>query len=119
MFASAISTIFGNFHNFHDPVTIESKFVSFRIASLGSEVPVTEAFHVPKISLSPRKIDWPVLKKNWSHLADLILPEIDSSQVGFFAIGADQLSAHVQRGIRGPIEEDRPTAILTQFGGRW
>ncbi|KZS04060.1 Uncharacterized protein APZ42_033072 [Daphnia magna] len=44
-----------------------------------------------------------------------ILAAIDSSKVGVL-IGADQLSAHVQRGIREPIEEDGPTAVLTQFG---
>ncbi|KAI9551151.1 hypothetical protein GHT06_005025 [Daphnia sinensis] len=38
-----------------------------------------------------------------------ILAAIDSSKVGVL-IGADQLSAHVQKGIREPIEEDRPTA---------
>lgn len=103
------------FGNFNDSVTINFKIVSFRIPSLGLEVPVTEAFLVPKISLSPRTINWPVLKKNWSHLADLSLPAIDSSKVGVL-IGADQLSAHVQRGIREPIEEDGPTAVLTQFG---
>nr|CAH0099268.1 unnamed protein product [Daphnia galeata] len=72
-------------------------------------------FLVPKISLSPRKIDWPKLKNNWAHLADINLPAIDSSQVGVL-IGADQLSAPIQRAIRKSIEDDGPTAILTQFG---
>ena len=54
-------------------------------------------------------------EKNWAHLADINLPAIDSSQVGVL-IGADQLSAHIQRAIRKSIEDDGPTAILTQFG---
>ena len=83
------------FGNFNDSVTIESKIVSFCITSFGLEVPVTEAFLVPRISLSPRRINWPVLKKNWSHLADLNLPAIDSSNVEVL-IGANQISAHIQ-----------------------
>jgi hypothetical protein len=77
---------------------------------------ISEAFLVPKISLSPRKIDWPKLKKHWAHHSDLNFPAIDSSQVGVL-IGADQLLAHIQMEIRESIEDDGPTAILTQF--RW
>ncbi len=103
------------FGNFNDSITIDSKVVSFCIASMNYEASISEAFLVPKISLSPRKIDWPKLKKHWAHLADLNLPAIDSSQVGVL-IGADQLSAHIQKEIRESIEDDGPTAILTQFG---
>lgn len=103
------------FGNFNDSITIDSKVVSFRIASMNYEASISEAFLVPKISLSPRKIDWPKLKKHWAHLADLNLPAIDSSQVGVL-IGADQLSAHIQKEIRESIEDGGPTAILTQFG---
>jgi hypothetical protein len=66
------------------------------------EASISEAFLVSKISLSPRKIDWPKLKKNWAHLADIKLTAIDSSQVGVL-IGADQLSAHLQKEIRKSI----------------
>jgi hypothetical protein len=103
------------FGNFNDSITIDSKVVSFRIASINHETSISETFLVPKISLSPRKIYWPKLKKNWAHFADINLPAIDSSQVGVL-IGADQLSAHIQKEIRKSIEDDGPTAILTQFG---
>lgn len=73
-------------------------------------------FVVPEINLSCRKNNWPLLKKNWSHLIDLNLPPVDTSLVKIL-IGMDQVCLHMFLEIRNPnVGEPGPIAVQTLFG---
>jgi|688.fasta_scaffold685058_2 hypothetical protein len=54
---------------------IKTTLVSFLIESLDSsiEFQLEKAYTVPDIKLSRRNIDWPNIKKRWTHLEDLEL----------------------------------------------
>jgi hypothetical protein len=104
------------FGNFNSSVEMHSEIVSFHLKTLNSIVETTDVFVVPQISLSCRKINWPLLTKNWSHLADLTLPPIDTSFVEIL-IGIDQVYAHAYLDLRRPVDgEVGPTAVNTPFG---
>jgi hypothetical protein len=104
------------FGNFNSSVEMHSEIVSFHLKTLNSIVETTDVFVVPQINLSCRKINWPLLKKNWSHLADLTLPPIDTSLVELL-IGIDQVYAHAYLDLRRPVDgEVGPTAVNTPFG---
>ena len=97
---------------------IKTTLVSFVIESLDSsiEFQVEKAYTVPDIKLSRRNIDWPNIKKRWTHLEDLELPTTNSSLVEIL-IGMDVDTAHVQLDSRTPVEENQgPRAVLTPFG---
>ena len=97
---------------------IKATLVSFVIESLDSsiEFQVEKAYTVPDIKLSRRNIDWPNIKKRWTHLEDLELPTTNSSLVENL-IGRDVDTAHVQLDSRTPVEENQgPRAVLTPFG---
>jgi len=92
---------------------MESQLVSFQIESSNDQFKVSQAFVVPDISLSLRRIDWSSLKSGWSNLAGIDLPAVDTSLVEILN-GMDQVAAHVSLGIA--IEEGCPTAVKTPFG---
>jgi hypothetical protein len=85
------------------PVEKHSEIVSYHLKALNGIVKTTDVFVVPQINLSCRKINWPLLKKNWSHLADLTLPPIDTSLVELL-IGIDQVYAHTYLDVRRPVD---------------
>nr|CAH0113061.1 unnamed protein product [Daphnia galeata] len=97
---------------------IKTTLVSFVIESLDSsiEFQVEKAYTVPDIKLSRRNIDWPNIKKRWTHLEDLELPTTNSSLLEIL-IGMDVDTAHVQLDSHTPVEESQgPRAVLTPFG---
>ena len=104
------------FHG-EDP-SIEVKKVQFSIASRdGSSLfETTQSLVVPKINISKQKCHWPSVKKEWPHLADLMLPAVDSSHVNVL-IGRDVVGAHdVFEQKRPPKGAAGPEAILIPFG---
>ena len=54
---------------------------------------VTNALAIKKLSLSERKINWPVVKCEWGHIADLDLPAINSDLVTVL-LGRDTRGVH-------------------------
>jgi hypothetical protein len=106
------------FGSFHSSVEMLTDMVSFNLRSLDqtSLFKLEDAFVVPKISLSRRKINWPVIKHRWSHLAQLDLPAVDSSSVEIL-LGMDVAAAHITLQVFEPLAgEDGPTVYRTRFG---
>ncbi len=92
------------------------EIISFHLKALNSIVETTDVFVVPQINLFCRKMNWPLLKNNWSHLADLALPPVDTSLVELL-INIDQVYAHAYLDVRRPAEREvGPTAANTPFG---
>ncbi|XP_032785664.2 uncharacterized protein LOC116923312 [Daphnia magna] len=109
------SICFGSFNN---SVLMDSNIVAFKLKSIdGSQAfDVREAFVVPSINLSQRKINWRGIKKRWEHLADIDLPAIDSSKVEIL-VGMDMLPALRTLNTAAPNDgETGPTALQTCFG---
>ena len=78
--------------------------------------PVKRAFAVPKLNVSSQKIDWPVTKREWNYLKDVVLSPIDANNVTVL-IGRDVLCVHDQLDQRFPPDGiEAPDALLTHFG---
>jgi hypothetical protein len=104
------------FGNFNSSVEMQSEIVSFILKTSNDIVEATEVFIVPQINLSCRKINWPLLKRNWSHLIDLDLPPVDTLLVEIL-VGMDQVCSHMYLDIRKPdVGELGPIAVQTLFG---
>lgn len=95
---------------------MHSEITLFHLIAVNSIAETTDVFVVPQINIFCRKIYWPLLKKNWSHLADVTLPPIDTSLVKIL-ISIAQVYAHRYLEVRRPVEgEVGPIAINTPFG---
>ena len=106
------------FGSFSSSVEMLTNVVSFSLHSLDKacSFELEDAFVVPKINLSHRKINWPAIKHRWSHLAQLDLPAIDSSSVEIL-LGMDVAAAHQTLHMLEPLAgEDGPTVHRTRFG---
>lgn len=104
------------FGNFNSSVEIHSEITLFHLIAVNSIAETTDVFVVPQINIFCRKIYWPLLKKNWSHLADVTLPPIDTSLVKIL-ISIAQVYAHRFLEVRRPVEgKVGPIAINTPFG---
>ncbi|XP_032799385.2 uncharacterized protein LOC116936346 [Daphnia magna] len=106
------------FGSFSSSVEILTDVVSFSLHSLDKacSFELEDAFVVPKINLSHRKINWPAIKHRWSHLAQLDLPALDSSSVEIL-LGMDVAAAHQTLQMLEPLAgEDGPTVYRTRFG---
>ena len=74
------------------------------------------AFAVPKLNVSAQQIDWPVTKREWNYLKDVVLSPIDANNVTVL-IGRDVLCVHDQLDQRFPPDGiEAPDALLTHFG---
>jgi hypothetical protein len=84
------------FHG-EDPV-INIKKVKFNIQSRDGRrsFPVKRAFAVPKLNVSAQQIDWPVTKREWNYLKDVVLPLIDANIVTVL-IGRDVMRKVMQQ----------------------
>ena len=81
LFKAEGTTTLGTFHG-EDPVINITK-VKFNIQSRDGtrSFPVKRAFAVPKLNVSAQKIDWPVTKREWNYLKDVVLPPIDANNI--------------------------------------
>ena len=78
----------------YDPV-LKKEEVAFSISprNQSKSFIVTNALAIKKLSLSERKINWPVVKCEWGHIADLDLPAINSDLVTVL-LGRDTRGVH-------------------------
>lgn len=108
----------GTLRSFNSSVEMETSVVSFKLRSADTAhtCEATDAFVVPEINLSTRKINWTESKYQWPYLASLDLPAIDSSKVEIL-LGMDVTAAqNTIQVIEPPAGEEGPTAHRTPFG---
>ncbi|XP_045023214.1 uncharacterized protein LOC123467324 [Daphnia magna] len=106
----------GTFHGV-DP-EIKTTRVTFNIfpRDQSRTFTVKNAYAVPKLEVTSRKINWPALKHQWKHLNDLDFPFIDSNKVSVL-LGSDVMRVHDVLDVRIPPEGiEAPDGIRTHFG---
>ena len=92
-----------------------SRKVSFMVSDTSniSDIPVEEAWTVPKLNLPQQRVTKDTIK-NCPHLAGIKIPAVDSKDVTIL-LGVNVIEAVLQREVRrGP--PGQPVAILTAFG---
>ena len=99
-----------------DPV-LKTEEVAFSISprNQSKSFKVTNALSIKKLTLSERKINWPVVKREWEHIADLDLPAINSDLVTVL-LGRDTRGVHDTYETRRSEDDTAPEAVLTPFG---
>ena len=100
-----------------DSTLIQTQLIKFDICSVEgkNKFHVEEGIVVSSIKGSDRRINWPIEKFRWNHLADLELPAIDSGKVNVL-IGQDVEGAHSRLAVRKSSLKGMPRAELTHFG---
>ena len=109
-------TQLGTFHG-NDP-EIQTKRVSFSILprNRSRSFAVKNAYSVPKLNVTSRRINWPAIQHQWKHLSDLELPLVDSSKVKIL-LGRDVMRVHDVLDVRTPPEGmEAPDGLQTHFG---
>ena len=99
-------------------VEMKTSCVNFKMtnADCSKAFVVRNAYEVDNINISKRKINWPLERKNYSHLSDLKLAATDQSLVTVL-IGRDVRDVHDILDYRKPpAGSDAPEAILFYFG---
>jgi hypothetical protein len=99
-----------------DPV-VKTEEVDFSILprNQSKSFKVTNALAIKKLMLSERKINWPVAKREWEHIADIDLPAINSDLVTIL-LGRDTRGVHDTYETRRSEDGTAPEAVLTPFG---
>ena len=96
-----------------------SRLLSLKVTPTGNgalnkTVNIERAWTVPRLNIPPRQLVAERDKQKWSHLHDLDVPAVSTSQVGLL-IGVDVQEAMLQHEYRrGP--KGQPYAVRTDFG---
>uniref|UniRef100_A0A5S6Q3D4 DUF1758 domain-containing protein n=1 Tax=Trichuris muris TaxID=70415 RepID=A0A5S6Q3D4_TRIMR len=107
---------FSTFHG-RDP-TLVSTSVAFRVSSVDGKrsFDVCNAYTVPQLNVSQRKVDWNTMRSRWNHLKDVQIHAPMGTKVDIL-LGMDVQDVHEQlQVLKAPGKLTAPVAIETPLG---